>query len=64
MVEQTDAGKCHGHAILVAGLYHVVITDRTAWLRDILHTALVSTLDVVAKWEECIRAQGYILHLV
>ena len=54
MVEQAHTGERHGDAILVAGLNHIVITDRAAGLCDKLHTALMGALDIVAEGEECI----------
>ena len=52
MVEQTYVGECHGDAILVTGIYHMVVTDATACLCNILYAALMSTLDIVAEGEE------------
>ena len=54
VVEQTYIGESHGDTIFVARLYHVVIADRSTSLGDVLHTALVSPLHVVAKGEECV----------
>ena len=64
MVEQTNAGECHRHSVFVAHIDHVVVTDRSARLGDILYAALVGTLDIVAEWEEGVRAESHILHLV
>lgn len=64
MMEQTDSRKCHYNAIFIANLDYIVITNRSARLCDVLNTALVRTLNVVAKWEECIRTNGYTLHAV
>ena len=38
MVEQSHAGKSHGDAVFVAGLYHVVVADGTASLGYISYT--------------------------
>ena len=51
-MEQTDSGECHYHAVFVAGSDYIVITDRSARLCHISHTASVRTLDVVTKREE------------
>ena len=52
MVEEAHAGEGHGDAVFVAGGYHVVVTNRTAGLGNILHAALVGAFDIVAKGEE------------
>ena len=54
MVEQADTGKCHRHLILVAGIDHMVITDGASRLRNIFYAASVRTLNIIAKWEECV----------
>ena len=64
MVEQTNTGECHRHSVFVAHIDHVIVTDRSARLRDILYAALVGTFDIVAEWEEGVRAESHILHLV
>ena len=60
MVEQTHAGECHGNAVLVASVDNMVITNTTTCLSNILNTALVSTLDVVAEGEESIATKTYV----
>ena len=55
MVEQADARECHRHLKAVAGVDHVIISNRAARLGDILHTAAVRALNIVAKREERIR---------
>lgn len=57
MVEQADARECHRHLKAVAGVDHVIISNRAARLGDILHTAAVRALNIVAKREERIRAK-------
>ena len=64
MVEQTNTGECHRHSVFVAHIDHVVVTDRSARLRDILYAALVGAFDIVAEREEGVRAESHILHLV
>ena len=60
MVEETYTCECHGYAILVAGLDHIVIAHRTARLGNKLYAALVRTLYVVAEGEESIAAQCHL----
>ena len=57
MVEQADPCKCHYHSVLIAGIDHLVIADRAAWLGYILHAAFVGPVNVIAKGEEGIRSQ-------
>ena len=64
MVEQTNTGECHRHSVLIADFDHVVVTDRSTRLCDILYAALVGTFDIVTEREEGVRAEGHILHLV
>ena len=59
MVEQTNPCKCHHHAILIAGLNHLVVPDRASWLCYIFYAAFVCSVNIVAKGEECIGTQGY-----
>ena len=54
MVEQTYACECHCNAIFVASFDNMVIAYRTTCLCYEFHTALVSTFDIVAEWEECV----------
>ena len=63
-MEQSDAGKCHYHIILVAAVDNSVITHGAAGLCDVLYAALVCSLDIVGEGEECVGAQGHILHLI
>ena len=53
-----------GHAILIADLDDIIVTDRAAWLGNVFNTALMGSFDVVSKGEEGIGAQGHILHLI
>ena len=59
MMEQTHTSEGHGDAVFVAGHDDMIITHRTTSLGDILHTALMSTFDIVAKGEERITAQTH-----
>ena len=54
MVEQSYACECHGDAILVTCHDDMVVANRSAGLGNEFHTALVGTLDIVAKGEESI----------
>ena len=56
MMEQTDACKCHGNAVFVAGFNDMIVTYRASCLSYILYAALVRTLDVIAEGEESVRA--------
>ena len=58
-MEQAHTGERHGDAVLVRGLDHVVIADGAARLYDVLDARLACTFYVVAKREECIRADGH-----
>ena len=54
VVEQADAGEGHRHVVFVAGLDHVVVANGSARLRNIVHAALMCTLDIVTEREECV----------
>ena len=58
MMEQALPCKGHSHSILVAGIDHVVVADRTARLGDIRHAAFAGPLNIVPKGEEGVGAQG------
>ena len=62
MVEQPDARKGHGNAVLVAGLNDMVVPDGAAGLGDKLHARLVGPLDVVPKGEEGVASQSHTGH--
>ena len=59
-MEQTDAGECHYHVVLIAGFDHMIVTDGSARLCDIFYAALVCALDVVAEGEERIRSKSHV----
>ena len=61
MVEQSHTCERHCDTVLITALDHKVITDRAAGLCDIGDAASVSALDVIAEWEEGIRAYRYTL---
>ena len=56
MMEQSDMGKGHSNIVLIGSFDNIIITNGTARLGNIAYTALVSTLYIVTKWEECIGA--------
>ena len=51
MVEQTNTGECHRHSVFIAHIDHIVVTDRSTRLCDILYAALRSEERRVGK--EC-----------
>ena len=57
VMEQTDTCKAHCHIVFVAGINDMIITNGSARLSHIFYAALVCTLNIVAKWEECVRSQ-------
>ena len=59
MVEKTHSCECHNHTVFVSALDNEIVTDRSAGLCDVLNTALLCALDVIAEGEECIRAECY-----
>lgn len=59
MMEETDTGEAHHHAVSVAGIDDAVIPDRTAGLGNVGHAAAMSSFDVVTEGEEAIGSQGY-----
>ena len=64
VMEQSDSGKCHCHTIFIAGCNYILISYRSAWLSNIFHAALMSSFNIIAEREECIRSQGYISQLI
>ena len=57
VMEQTDSCKCHRNIVFITCINDIVITDGSARLCDILHTALMSTLYIVPEREERIRSK-------
>src|SRR2546423_1012859 len=64
MAELTHAGEDHRDVVLVRGLDHFLIADRTTWLHDCRHSSLRRLLDAVAEREECIRSHHRTLGVV
>ena len=62
-MEQAQTGKGHSDAIFVAGFDNIVIADGATCLGNVLHTATMSALNIVAKGEEGVTAQSNILQL-
>ena len=58
MMEQTQAAKCHGNAVFVAGVNHLLIADGTAGLDNSGHAAAMRALNVVAEGEKRVAAEG------
>ena len=48
-MEQTDTGKCHYHAVLVAGINNLIISYRAAWLCHIFYTAFMCSVNVISN---------------
>ena len=64
MVEETHAGECHNHVVLVAFSDNEVVTDRTAGFSNILYAGSESTLDVVCEGEECVGSKSEVVEAV
>ena len=59
MVEQANAAECHGNAVFVAGVDHLLVANGAAGLHNGSHAAAMGALDVVAKREEGIAAHAH-----
>ncbi len=57
-MEQAKASKGHCNAIFITGLNNIVVTNRTAWLCNVGNPGAVCPLNVIAKWEKCVRSEG------
>ncbi len=57
MMKQAHAREGHGNAVLIAGINDMVIAHAASGLCYVLHTALVSTLHIIAEGKESITAQ-------
>ena len=58
MMEQSYAREGHRDTVLVAGHDDMIVADAATSLGNELHTALMSTLDIVAEGEESIRSKS------
>ena len=63
MMEEANVSKRHGDAVLIACIDNIIVTDATACFCYVFNTTLVSTLDVVAEWEESIATNAHTLVL-
>ena len=52
VMEQSDSCKRHRHIIFVTCADYIVVTNGSSRLRNIFHTAFVSTFDIISKREE------------
>ena len=59
VMEQAQPGEAHDHVVLVAGLNHVVVSDRATRLCDVADARLVGALDIVAEGEEGVGTQSH-----
>lgn len=57
MMKQAHAREGHGNAVLITSINNMVIAHAASGLCYVLHTALVSTLHIIAEGEESITAQ-------
>ena len=56
-MEKSHARKAHKHIVFIAGFYYIVISNRSARLRNKAHAALMRSLDIVSEWEEGIASE-------
>ena len=64
VVEQSHTVECHCNTVLVTAVDYFLVTHRAARLNDVLHTALLCTLNVITEGEECIRTKCKVIHLI
>jgi len=57
MVEKSHSRHSHRHAVLIADLDDVIVSDRSAGLRDNGNAALLRSFDIITEWEERVGAQ-------
>src|SRR5262249_49675275 len=57
MMEQPNAGHCHGDAVLAASGDHLVVARRAARLGDEAHAVASRMVDVVAEGNEAVGSQ-------
>ena len=58
-MEEANVSKRHSDAVLVAGINNMIVTDTTACFCYVFNTTLMSTLNIVAEWEESITTYRY-----
>ena len=56
MMKEAQAAKCHGNAIFVTGVNHLLVADGAAGLDNGCYAAAVRTLNVVAEGEKRVAA--------
>ena len=56
VMEQAHAGKCHRYPQFVAAIYHCVIADRSARLRNITYSGCSRSLYIIEEREEGVRS--------
>ena len=57
-MEQTDSRKGHYHSVFVTGLDNQIVTNRSAWLRNVFYAALLCALNIVAEGKERVGTEG------
>ena len=60
MMKQSYPCECHSDTVFIAGLNHIVVSNRAAGLGNVFYSALMGALDVVAKRKEGIAAERYL----
>ena len=56
-MEQPNPCECHDHIVAVTAFDDRVVADRSAGFCNIAHAAFSRALNVVAEWEERVRAE-------
>lgn len=54
MMEKPDACKCHRNIIFITYVNNVIISNRTACLSHIAHSALSCSFNIITKGEKCV----------
>ena len=57
-MEEANVSERHSDAVLVAGINNMIVTDTTACFCYVFNTTLMSTLNIVAEWEESVRTKA------
>ena len=57
MVKQPYTCECHCDAVFVTRVDHMIVTDGTACLCDIIYAAFVCPFDIVTEGEKGVGAQ-------
>ena len=64
MVEQAQAGKCHHHAVFVAGLDDGRVGHASTGLHNIIYSVLGRMINTVAEREKGVRGQADTVQIV